>query len=375
MDASETERVGSRPERDAGASIGLSQVEKHYGPVRAVGGISLEARAGEFLSLLGPSGSGKTTILMMVAGFETPDVGSIAVGGRDVTHVPANRRNVGMVFQRYALFPHMTVAENIAFPLKMRGTPRGAIAARVDEALALVRLDGYAARLPSQLSGGQQQRVALARAIVFHPPVLLMDEPLAALDRKLRQAMQLEVRRLQKKLGLTVLYVTHDQEEALTMSDRIAVLRDGCLEQIGSPEDLYENPASPFVAEFIGESNFVAGDVVGMSDGICRLRIASGLAVCGRAAGNGLAPGSAARLAVRPERLHLAAAGEGLEGTIVDRVYVGAVVNHVVRIDAQLDLTARLPGPAAHPWRIGQRVRVSWQPGDARVYSAKADGP
>lgn len=374
--SSEPNELSSQPSEAAGAAVSVVAVEKRYGAVQAVRGISLEAKAGEFLSLLGPSGSGKTTVLMMIAGFEIPDTGEIGIGGRDVTYVPANRRDVGMVFQRYALFPHMTVAENIGFPLRMRRVPRAEIAARIEQALALVRLEGYEARLPAQLSGGQQQRVALARAIVFRPPVLLMDEPLAALDKKLRLAMQLEVRRLQRKLGLTVLYVTHDQEEALTMSDRVAVLNDGRVEQVGTPEELYETPASAFVADFIGETNFLAGEVVSLAGETCSMRITSDLVVEGQAAAAGLSPGCTARLAVRPERIRLDAEEPGIYGLITERVYAGAVVTHVISIGAQLDVMARGPGSADIRRReIGERVRVSWHPGDARIYPISVRAP
>ncbi len=355
----------------SGASVSILHVEKRYGPVPAVGGVSLEVTAGEFVSLLGPSGSGKTTILMLIAGFEAPDSGAIVVGGRDVTDVPANRRNIGMVFQRYALFPHMTVAENIGFPLKMRRIARREIAARVEEALALVRLEGYGGRLPAHLSGGQQQRVALARAIVFRPPILLMDEPLAALDKKLRQAVQLELKRLQKDLGLTVVYVTHDQEEALTMSDRIAVLNRGRVEQVGRPEELYETPANAFVADFIGETNFLRGEVIALENAVCAVRVHPNAIVCAQAAAE-LAPGMAARVAVRPERVRLGPSGTGLSGTVTDRVYGGATVTYVVRVAPAIELMARCSGGAWAGWEIGEHVGVSWQPQEARTYRAPA---
>jgi spermidine/putrescine ABC transporter ATP-binding subunit len=366
---------GSSPKSgSAGAAVSVQAVAKRYGRVPAVRGVSLEAKAGEFLSLLGPSGSGKTTVLMMIAGFEIPDAGSISIAGREVTHVPANRRDVGMVFQRYALFPHMTVADNIGFPLRMRRMPKRDIAARVEEALALVRLEGYGGRLPVQLSGGQQQRVALARAVVFRPPVLLMDEPLAALDKKLRQAMQLEVRRLQRQLGLTVLYVTHDQEEALTMSDRIAVLNEGQLEQVGRPEDLYERPASAFVAEFIGETNFFGGEVVSLDGQECSVRLTSNSIVRARTPAAGLAVGQPVRLAVRPERLSLDPGGVGVDGIVAERIYAGAVVTYVIATSDQLNVMVR--GAAAGGDRaIGDRVRISWQPQNARIYPARANTP
>src|SRR5580658_2745555 len=246
-----------------GAAVFLSGLEKRYDNVGAVRGVSLDIRSGEFLTLLGPSGSGKTTTLMMIAGFEAPSDGDITIDGRSVVTLPPHRRNIGMVFQNYALFPHLTVAENIGFPLKQRGVDRATRARLVDESLELVRLPGYEARYPRQLSGGQQQRVALARAIVFQPRLLLLDEPLGALDKQLRESLQLEMRRLHADLGITFIHVTHDQEEALTMSDRIAVVNEGRIAQLGTPEDLYDRPCDRFVASFIGESNFLPCNLVG----------------------------------------------------------------------------------------------------------------
>src|ERR1700761_91584 len=249
-----------------GASVALNNLEKRFDGVGAVRGISLDIQSGEFLTLLGPSGSGKTTTLMMIAGFETPSAGDIAIDGTSVVAMPPHRRNIGMVFQNYALFPHLTVAENIGFPLKQRGVPKAERTKLVGEALELVHLPGYGGRYPRQLSGGPQQRVALARAIVFQPRLLLRDEPLGALDKQLRENLQLEMRRLHADLGITFIYVTHDQEEALTMSDRIAVMHEGLIAQIGCPEELYDRPCNRFVAAFIGESNFLPGIVHGFQD-------------------------------------------------------------------------------------------------------------
>ena len=243
----------------ASAVLELAGVRKRYDSLVAVDDLDLALEAGEFLTLLGPSGSGKTTTLMMVAGLQQPDAGSITLNGVSVASLPPYRRDVGMVFQNYALFPHMTVRRNVAFPLEMRGTPAAEIARLVDEALALVKLPDHGERLPKQLSGGQQQRVALARAMVYRPALLLMDEPLGALDRKLREQLQLEIKRVHRERRISVLYVTHDQEEALTMSDRIAVFNKGRIEQIGTPEELYDRPATRFVASFIGDTNLVEG--------------------------------------------------------------------------------------------------------------------
>src|SRR5262245_30972385 len=251
-----------------GASVSLADLAKKYDRTNAVDGVSLDIRSGEFLTLLGPSGSGKTTTLMMIAGFETPSAGDIAIDGTSVVAMPPYRRNIGMVFQNYALFPHLAVEDNIGFPLKQRGMAKAARTKLVAEALELVRLPGYGGRYPRQLSGGQQQRVALARAIVFKPRLLLMDEPLGALDKQLRESLQLEMRRLHADLGITFIYVTHDQEEALTMSDRVAVMNEGLVAQIGTPEDLYDRPCDRFVASFIGESNFLPAVVRGEEDGM-----------------------------------------------------------------------------------------------------------
>src|SRR5258707_12053139 len=251
-----------------GASVSLDNLERRYDRVAAVAGVSLDILSGEFLTLLGPSGSGKSTTLMMIAGFETPTGGDIAIDGKSVVVMPPYRRNIGMVFQNYALFPHLTAADNIGFPLKQRGVGKAEREKLVREALALMQLPDHGERYPRQLSGGQQQRVALARAIVFKPRLLLMDETLGALDKQLRENLQLEMRRLHADLGITFIYVTHDQEEALTMSDRIAVMNAGLVAQVGRPEDLYDRPSSRFVAGFIGESNFLPAIVRGMEDDV-----------------------------------------------------------------------------------------------------------
>ena len=242
-----------------GPALVLRNLRKLFGSVVATDDVDLEVPHGEFLTLLGPSGSGKTTTLRMIAGFTAPSGGTIEIDGSDMTRVPAHRRNVGMVFQNYALFPHMTASQNIAFPLQMRGVSRETTRRRINEALRLIKLEDFGSRYPRELSGGQQQRIALARAVVFRPCLLLMDEPLGALDRKLREALQLEIMRVGRELRASILYVTHDQEEALLMSDRIAIFNKGRIEQIGSGEDLYDQPATLFVAEFIGESNIIRG--------------------------------------------------------------------------------------------------------------------
>lgn len=321
-----------------GKPVRMSGLEKRFGTVAAVQNVSLDVAPGEFLSLLGPSGSGKTTLLMMIAGFELPTAGQIVIDGRDVTHTPPNKRGVGMVFQRYALFPHMTVAENIGFPLRMRKLGKAAISEKVEQALTMVRLPGYDRRTPAQLSGGQQQRVAVARALVFEPPVLLMDEPLGALDKKLREELQIEIKAIQERLGVTVIYVTHDQQEALTMSDRVAVMDGGRIVQIGTPTSLYRDPADAFVADFIGKMNFIAA----------RVRVADRRAMSldvgaegqvdlpGRGATETFKPGSAVEIAARPEHISLQAAGTGgksaLPGEIETSIFAGAHRVALVRL-------------------------------------------
>jgi putative spermidine/putrescine transport system ATP-binding protein len=336
-----------------GATIDVHGVAKHYADATALDDVSLHVRAGEFITLLGSSGSGKSTLLNIVAGFIDPDAGSIAVDGRDLTTVPPHKRDLGMVFQHYALFPHLTVADNVAFPLRRRRVPKSDVAARVAEALAVVELGHLAKRRPSELSGGQQQRVALARAIVFRPRVLLMDEPLGALDKRLRQQLQLEMKRLHSELGTTFVFVTHDQEEALAMSDRIALLRDGRIVQVGTPEELYERPSSRYTAEFVGESNLFHGryDGAGFID-------SGGALFFVPQNGTG-----AATLVVRPEHLNVRAAGARvpgghnvLDGVIRDVVYLGSDRRvevtlrdgrHVVARTAARDAAVPAPGEAA----------------------------
>jgi mannopine transport system ATP-binding protein len=323
-----------------GAPIGIENLTKQYGTTTAVSGINLDIRAGEFLSLLGPSGSGKTTLLMMLAGFEFPTEGRLTLGANDITRLAPNKRNIGMVFQRYALFPHMTVRQNIAYPLKMRKVPKVEIPDRVERALAMVQLSGYGDRMPNQLSGGQQQRVAVARALVFEPPVLLMDEPLSALDKKMRERMQIEIKQLQQRLGVTVVYVTHDQEEALTMSDRIAVMGNGCIQQVGTAFDLYERPATPFVADFIGKMNFIPSTCVGVGDEYVTVRVIGDEIIdIPRHQIRITTPpsvGDKLDLAIRPERARIEKAStghvRGVGGVVEARAYVGAFQWYIVRL-------------------------------------------
>jgi len=336
--------------------------------------VTLTARPGEFLTLLGPSGSGKSTTLACVAGFAVPNEGEVWIEGARVTSDPPFKRNVGMVFQNYALFPHMTVADNLAFPLRMRKLPSAAIRERVAQGLALVQLDGLGARYPRQLSGGQQQRVAMARALVFEPPVLLMDEPLGALDKQLRLEMQLELKHLQARFGVTVIYVTHDQEEALTLSDRIAVMNRGRVEQVGDPTELYDTAATGFVARFIGESNRVEGTVHAGEGGRPLLVTRSGLRLPVRPGGAVI--GEAAVLLLRPERITIATdAGAGLDpvttgptvvGDIVETVFVGDATRYVIRAAGGETFTVkRLNLDAADRLKVGARVTLRWDPDNA----------
>jgi putative spermidine/putrescine transport system ATP-binding protein len=338
------------------AELRVDGVVKRYGAVVALGGVSLSVAAGEFLTILGPSGSGKTTLLKVVAGFEFPDAGRVTVGGADITDVSPAKRNIGMVFQNYALFPHMSVARNIAFPLQMRGVPRSEIERRVIQAMALVELRGYGDRLPSQLSGGQQQRVALARAVVFDPTVLLLDEPFGALDRKLRESMQLEVRRLQRRLGLTTVFITHDQEEALVLSDRIAVMDAGAIRQIGAPDEIYDRPADAFVAQFIGESNLLVGEIAAPD----RVLLDGGTSVTVRGLGGGR---GRVRLLVRPEKMAIDSATNRFTGTVVEAVYLGEAHKLRVRVAEGVELMVR----GRHAVSAGASVTVGFAPEDAHV--------
>jgi len=356
----------------AGHALSLRGLTKRYGAFAAVDGVSLHVESGQFLTLLGPSGSGKTTILMAVAGFVEPTAGAVLLDGRDITSLPPERREFGMVFQGYALFPHMTVAENVAFPLRVRGLSRADRDAKVRAALDLVQLAGFADRLPRQLSGGQQQRVALARALVFDPALLLLDEPLSALDKKLRAELQEELKALHRRVGRTFVNVTHDQEEALSLSDRVAILNHGRLVQEGAPAELYERPRTRFVADFLGKSNFLHGTVRAATPGGMTLEAGATRLVQAFSDGEPRpAPGTRALLSLRPEKIGLLGGAEEADNRIEGRVaawsYLGAGFSLLV---ATRDLgTLRVALPA---WRApiapaeGLPVRLGWS-ADAAV--------
>ncbi|HEV2028512.1 MAG TPA: ABC transporter ATP-binding protein [Candidatus Dormibacteraeota bacterium] len=340
--------INKAPAQKAPA-LRLQGIRKNYGQVVAVAGVDLVIDEGEFFTLLGPSGSGKTTLLRMIAGFERPDSGRIELGGRDITSLPPHLRDTNTVFQDYALFPHMTVAQNIGYGLRIKGTAKADRLRRVDRALQMVRLTGLGQRRPNQLSGGQRQRVALARAVINEPEVLLLDEPLGALDLKLRQEMQIELKQIQKEVGITFIYVTHDQEEALTMSDRIAVMSNGSIEQIGSPVDVYERPATEFVAGFIGISNVL------LRDGV--------------------------RFVVRPEKIRMLAASEQPEpgmqvepGTVEEVVYVGMSTRYLVRLDRGEHLVAvrqNMDAAGDAQELQGRPVRLAWTADHTYVLETK----
>ncbi|MCK1710431.1 MULTISPECIES: ABC transporter ATP-binding protein [unclassified Bradyrhizobium] len=343
-----------------------------------VDGLQLSVRRGEFLTLLGPSGSGKTTVLMMLAGFETPTSGHIVMDGKLIENVPPQKRNVGMVFQNYALFPHMTVAENLAYPLTVRRIPKLEITRRVQSALAMVQLPDFAKRRPSQLSGGQQQRVALARALIFEPDVVLMDEPLGALDKNLREQMQYEIKRLHEDLGVTIVFVTHDQGEALTMSDRVAVFNRGRIQQISSPDELYERPANAFVARFIGENNRISGTVVECAGSRCSLKLSDGSVVSAAAVGSHHV-GSRATLSLRPERVMIAPAPGQADVMLAARI--AGVIYHGDHLRVRLaapwaeqHLIVKLSNLGNAAPEVGSDVTVGWRVGDCLALLPETSG-
>ncbi|MGH8799557.1 MAG: ABC transporter ATP-binding protein [Casimicrobiaceae bacterium] len=342
------------------ADVRLDKVRKTFGSMVAVNDVTLEIERGTIFSLLGPSGCGKTTTLRLIGGFEQPNAGDVYIRGRRVTSIPPYRRDFSMVFQSYALFPHLNVAENVAFGLRMRRVPRAERDTAVRQALDLVKLGVLADRYPRQLSGGQQQRVALARAIVVKPAVLLLDEPLGALDKMLREEMQVELRELQQRLGITAVFVTHDQEEALTLSDRVAVMRGGVIEQVGAPREIYDRPRSEFVAGFLGASNFLDGTVTACNAGVALVETAGGPV---SVVADAVAAGTRVRLAVRPECVRMNGSdGEGLRARVRDIVYRGSVT-HFYMDSVAGPLLSYSQDAAVNAWSIGDDVRCSWDAG------------
>lgn len=360
--------------------ISFSGVSKSYdGAHYVVDDLNLDVRKGEFLSLLGPSGSGKTTTLMMLAGFESPTHGEIRLDGKRLDDKPPHQRDIGMVFQNYALFPHLTIAENVAFPLSVRREPRGA-KTRVKRALEMIELPHLGNRRPAQLSGGQQQRVALARALVFEPSVVLMDEPLGALDKRLRETMQYEIMRLHRELSLTIVYVTHDQAEALTMSDRVAVFSDGRIQQAATPTELYENAHNAFVANFVGENNGLMGRVVNVDQRWATLALSDGNMIRGRCE-SGLLPGDEAMLALRPERAHIpgaeSARADGhsnvVRARVEELVYCGDHHRVHLTLGSRDSMVVKVPNTQRHALpRAGDHIEVAWRHDDCKILAAAA---
>ena len=349
-------------------------VKKSYDrKILVVKGFDLDVARGEFITLLGPSGSGKTTVLMMLAGFESVTGGDILIDRVPITKTAPNKRNIGIVFQNYALFPHMTVSENLAYPLRARKLEREKIAARVEEYLSLVGLEDFGNRHPAQLSGGQRQRVALARALIFEPSLVLMDEPLGALDKKLREQMQFEIGRLHSQLGFTAIYVTHDQTEALTMSDRVVVFNDGIVQQCAPPDELYERPANAFVADFIGENNLLPGTIEVTGRGVASVSIAGGQKITVQAAGAG-DTGAACIVSIRPEKIFIEAA-EGnhdneISARFIVRHYVGDFIRYYFNLDDRTEIAVKiLNDPQAPVLKEGEYARLSWEHSDCFAFN------
>ncbi|GJL82722.1 MAG: polyamine-transporting ATPase [marine bacterium B5-7] len=357
------------------AFVRFSEVQKSYdGETLVVKNLNLDISRGEFVTMLGPSGSGKTTCLMMLAGFETATHGEIYLDGQGINKVAPHRRNIGMVFQNYALFPHMTVSENLAFPLEVRKQPKNEIRERVDRALDMVRLGGFGNRRPAQLSGGQQQRVALARALVFEPKLVLLDEPLGALDKNLREEMQYELKSIHDSLGLTMVFVTHDQQEALTMSDRIAVFDDGVIQQIDSPSTLYEEPRNAFVAYFIGENNRFVGTIKELSDNECSVEVDGGYIIKAKPVNVGNV-GDKTTLSLRPERVSInpeaGSMPNMLDAKVLQLIYLGDHIRTRVAVGQNEDFVVKIPNSQEHSQLSkGQTVKVGWSSDDCRALDA-----
>jgi putative spermidine/putrescine transport system ATP-binding protein len=353
--------------------VAFERVQKSYdGETLVVKDLNLGIGRGEFLTMLGPSGSGKTTCLMMLAGFETATHGEITLAGRPINNIPPHKRGIGMVFQNYALFPHMTVAENLAFPLQVRRMNRAEVREKVASALDMVQMGAFGGRRPAQLSGGQQQRVALARALVFEPELVLMDEPLGALDKQLREHMQYEIKHLHERLGVTVVYVTHDQSEALTMSDRVAVFNDGVIQQLSPPADLYERPMTSFVAQFIGENNRLPGVVKAVENGEALVTLDNGVFVRAAAVNCGAA-GARTQLSIRPERVLVgdSSAPNRAEAVVRELIYLGDHIRCRVAVLGREDFIVKVPNTPDHAQLAeGESVMVGWRTEDCRALDA-----
>lgn len=351
----------------------FDRVQKSYdGVLLVVKDLNLEIAKGEFLTMLGPSGSGKTTCLMMLAGFETATSGDIRLSGRPINNIPPHKRGIGMVFQNYALFPHMTVGENLSFPLEVRNMGKSERENKVKRALDMVQMGDFIGRRPAQLSGGQQQRIALARALVFDAELVLMDEPLGALDKQLREHMQFEIKHIHENLGITVVYVTHDQSEALTMSDRIAVFNDGVIQQLAPPEGLYERPENAFCAQFIGENNTLLGTVKALDDDVVSIMLDDGAEVRGLAVNNGTV-GSRTTLSIRPERVFVGGR-EGLVTTkaeVKELIYLGDHIRCRMNVHGNDDFVVKVPNSSGHKHlEVGEKTDISWETEDCRALDA-----
>ncbi|MFW5654633.1 MAG: ABC transporter ATP-binding protein [Roseicyclus sp.] len=354
----------------------FDRVQKSYdGETLVVKDLNLHIGKGEFLTMLGPSGSGKTTCLMMLAGFETATHGEIRLDGRPINNIPPHKRGIGMVFQNYALFPHMTVAENLAFPLEVRGMGKAEREQKITRALGMVQMNDFAGRRPSQLSGGQQQRIALARALVFEPELVLMDEPLGALDKQLRETLQFEITNLAHELGITVVYVTHDQTEALTMSDRVAVFDDGRIQQLDAPDRLYEEPQNSFVARFIGENNTIQGRVTRLTDGTCEVTLDDG-EVIDAVPVNVSNVGERTQVSIRPERVEynpdrLSEGAHTIQAEVLEFIYMGDIYRTRLRVAGRDDFIMKTRNaPDQRRLKPGERIEIGWRPQDCRALDA-----
>ncbi len=359
--------------RNDSAFVKFDRVQKSYdGTTLVVKDLNLDIAQGEFLTMLGPSGSGKTTCLMMLAGFETATFGDILLGGRPINNIPPHKRGIGMVFQNYALFPHMTVGENLSFPLEVRGMGKSEREAKVKRALDMVQMGAFAGRRPAQLSGGQQQRIALARALVFEPELVLMDEPLGALDKNLRERMQYEIKHIHENLGVTVVYVTHDQTEALTMSDQVAVFDDGKIQQLAPPDTLYERPENAFVAAFIGENNTLRGRVTAIDGDVCTVKLPGAAGEVRALRVNVEGEGAETTLSLRPERVKIDADGSGLpnifQGEVKELIYLGDHIRVRVDLAGNDEFIVKIPNASGERRiKVGEAVSLGWTAEDCRA--------